>query len=306
VSTDTRRETLVIVNPAAHNVPSRKRLDQADRWLQAQGWRVEWRETDGPGRATELAAGAAERGLPLVFVCGGDGTLNEAANGLAGSDTALAVIRAGTVNIWAKEVGIPRKPVAAVKAAVEGERRRIDLGRAGEHYFLLMAGYGLDGAISRRVHLGLKSRLGAATYAIAAVRETLRYRSSPVTLRFDGEEHAAQVLMLVAGNTRNYAGLVEITPEAQVDDGLLDVCVFQGNAKLDIILHVLRTLLRRHQQSKKVLYRKVRRLELAWGEPLPVQLDGDAYELSPTQVEVVPDALWVAVPRGVKSPLFRQ
>ena len=305
VSTDARKETLVIVNPAAHNVPSRKRLDEADRWLRAQGWQVEWRETDEPGRATELAAGAAGQGLPLVFVCGGDGTLNEAANGLAGSDTALAAIRAGTVNIWAKEMGIPRRPLAAVKAAVEGERRRIDLGRAGERYFLLMAGYGLDGAIARRVHLGLKSRLGAATYAIAAVREALRYRSSPVTLRFDGEEHAAQVLILVVGNTRNYAGLVEITREAQVDDGLLDVCVFQGKGTLDIVLHALRTLLRRHLQSKKVLYRKTRRLELAWSDPLPVQLDGDAYELSPTQVEVVPGALWVAVPKGVRSPLFR-
>jgi diacylglycerol kinase (ATP) len=304
VSTDASKETLVIVNPAAHNVPSRERLDEADRWLRAQGWRVEWRETEGPGRATELAAGAAERRLPLVFVCGGDGTLSEAANGLAGSDTALAAIWAGTVNIWAREMRVPRRPLAAVKAAVGGERRRIDLGRAGERYFLLMAGYGLDGAIARRVHLGLKSRLGAATYAIAAARETLRYRSSPVTLRFDGEEHASQVLMLVVGNTRNYAGLVEITREAQVDDGLLDVCVFQGKGTLDIVLHALRTLLRRHMQSKKVLYRKARRLELAWGEPLPVQLDGDACQTSPTRVEVAPGALWVAVPKGVRSPLF--
>ena len=306
MSTDARRETLVIVNPAAHNVPSGKRLDEADRWLRAEGWRVEWRETEGPGRATELAAGAARRGLSLVFVCGGDGTLNEAANGLASSDTALAAIRAGTVNIWARETGIPRRPAAAVKAAVEGERRRIDLGRAGERYFLLMAGYGLDGAIARRVHLGLKSRLGATTYALAAVREALRHRSSAVTLRLDGEEHAAQVLMLVAGNTRNDAGVVEITREAQVDDGLLDVCVFQGKGTLDIIMHALRTLLRRHLGSEKVLYRKTRRLELAWGEPLPVQLDGDAYEMSPTQVEIVPGALWVAVPKGLKSPLFRE
>jgi diacylglycerol kinase (ATP) len=305
VSTEAGKETLVIVNPMAHNVPSRKRLDEADRWLRAEGWRVEWRETKGPGAATDLAAEAAERGLPLVLVCGGDGTLNEAANGLAGSDTALAPIRAGTVNLWAKEMGIPRRPVAAVKAAVEGERRRIDLGRAGERYFLLMAGYGLDGAIARRVHLGLKTRLGAATYAIAAAREALRYRSSSVTLRFDGEEHAAEVLMLIAGNTRNYAGLVEITRQAQVDDGLLDVCVFQGKGTLDIVLHALRTLLRRHLRSKKVLYRRARRLDLAWGEPLPVQLDGDAYELSPTAVEIVPSALWVAVPKGVRSPLFR-
>jgi YegS/Rv2252/BmrU family lipid kinase len=306
VSTDTCRETLVIVNPAARNLPSRKRLDEAVRWLRRQGWQVERRETAGPGQATELAAGAAEQGLPLVFVCGGDGTLSEAVNGLAGSDTALGVIPAGTVRIWAKEMGIPRRPVAAVKAAVEGKRRRVDLGRAGERYFLLMAGYGLDGAIARRVNLGLKTRLGAATYAIAAAWETLRYRSSPMTLRLDGVEHTAQVLMLVAGNTRNYAGLVEITREAQVDDGLLDVCVFEGRGTLDIVLHALRTLLRRHQRSKKVLYQKVRRLELAWEEPLPLQLDGDAYEMSPTQVEVAPGALWVAVPSGVRSPLFRE
>ena len=305
MSTEAHRETLVIVNPTAHKVPSRKRLDEADRWLRAQGWQVEWRDTDRPGRATELAAGAAERGLPLVFVCGGDGTLNEAANGLAGGDTALAAIRAGTVNLWTNELRIPRRPVQAVKAAIEGERRRVDLGRAGERYFLLMAGYGLDGAIARRVHPGLKRRLGAVIYAIAAIRETIGYRSSPVTLRFDGEEHLAQVLMLVAGNTRSYAGLAEITREAQVDDGLLDVCVYQGKGSLDIILHVLRTLLRRHLRSDKVLYRKARRLEMDWSEPLPVQLDGDAYDMSPTRVEVVPGALWVAAPRGVSSPLFR-
>jgi YegS/Rv2252/BmrU family lipid kinase len=305
MSVSDRKETLVIVNPAAHNAPSPKRLDEADRWLRAQGWKVEWRDTGEPGEATELAAEAAKRGLPLLFVCGGDGTLNEAVNGLAGSDTALAPIPAGTVNIWAREMGIARKPIEAVKGTVLGGRRRVDLGRAGERYFLLMVGYGLDGAIARRVNLGLKSRLGAAAYAVSAIWETLRHRSSPVTLRFDGDRHDVNVLMLVAGNTRNYAGLVEITREAQVDDGLLDVCVFQGKGTVDVILHVLRTLLRRHLKSKNVLYRKARRLEMAWEAPLPAQIDGDAYELSPTEVEVVPSALWVAVPKDVRSPLFQ-
>src|SRR3989304_508197 len=223
-----RRETMIVVNPAAHNVPSRTRLDEAGRWLRARGW--------GGGRAAGRAGAAAARGLPLLFVCGGDGTLNEAANGLAGSETALAPIRAGTVNIWAKEMGFPRRPAQAVKAAVEGDRRRVDLGRAGDRYFLLMAGYGLDGAIARRVHLGLKSRLGAAPYPVAAVREALRYRSSPVTLRLDGEDRDADVLMLVVGNTRNYAGLVEITREAQADDGLLDGGVYEGKGAGEIVL----------------------------------------------------------------------
>ncbi len=301
---EARRETLVIVNPAARNLPGRRRLEEADRWLRDHGWRVEWAETASPGEATGLAARAAEGELPLLFVCGGDGTLSEAANGLAGSGTALAVIPAGTVNIWAKEVHIPRKPLEAVRLAVGGERRRVDLGRAGERYFLLMAGYGLDGAIARRVSHKVKGRLGATAYAIAAVRESLRYRGSPVRLRLDEEECEGEVLMLVAGNTRNYAGLAEVTPGALADDGLLDVCVYQGRGTLDIALHAARTALRRHRRSRKVLYRRVRRLEMEWAEPLLVQLDGDSYGESPTTVTVAPSALWVAVPKGAKLPLL--
>jgi len=299
-----RREALVIVNPAAHNLPKRSRLDEARRWLDEQGWRTEWVETEGRRQATELAARAAERGLPLVIVCGGDGSLNDAANGLAGTETALAMLPAGTVNIWARETGIPLDTLEAAKAAVMGERRRVDLGKAGERYFLLMAGYGLDGAIARRVSHGVKRRLGAAAYAIAAVRESLSYRGSIVRLRLDEEEREARVLMLVAGNTRNYAGLVEITPEALVDDGLLDVCVYQGRGTLEIVLHVLKTLLRRHRKSRRVLYRKVRRLEMGWQTPLPAQLDGDEFEESPAAVTVAPGALWVVVPAGVRRPLF--
>src|SRR3990170_8978892 len=107
------QETVVIVNPAAHNLPERKPLQEADRWLRERGWGVEWLETKEPREATGLAARAAERGVALLFVCGGDGTLNEAANGLAGSEKALAPIRAGTVNIWAKELSFPRKPAQA-------------------------------------------------------------------------------------------------------------------------------------------------------------------------------------------------
>ncbi len=301
---DARHETVIIVNPAAHNLPKRESLDEADRWLQAQGWRTQWLETTRPREATELAARVAQRGTPLLFVCGGDGTVSEVANGLAGSETALAPIRGGTSNIWAREVGIPRRPVDAVRVCIEGERRHIDLGRAGERYFLLMAGYGLDGLITGNVSLPLKRRLGAAAYAITAVRESLRYRSTPVTLRLDGEEQRADLLMLVAGNSRNYAGLVEVTPEARVDDGLLDVCVYEGRGTADIIMQAARTMLRQHRRSRRVRYRRVRRLELAWEEPLPVQLDGEAIEESATEVTVAPAAVWVAVPRGLSSPLF--
>ena len=299
-----QREAVIIVNPAAHNRPSPKRLREADAWLQGHGWATTWLETASPGDATGMAAAAAARGVSLLFVCGGDGTLNEAVNGLAGTETALAPIPGGTSNIWAREIGLDKKPAQAVELAATGDRRRVDLGRAGDRHFLLMAGYGIDAAVTRRVSLALKRRLGAAAYVLAALREWLTYRGAHATLRFDGQPHESDVLMLVAGNTRNYAGLTQITDRALVDDGLLDVCVYQGKGRLDVALHVLLTAIRQHRRWKKALYRRIRRLEIEWERPLPLQVDGDPEKSSPTRVEVVPEALWVAVPRGFTSPLF--
>lgn len=299
-----RREALIIVNPAAHNTPKRTRLQEADDWLRAQGWRAEWQETSGPGDATSIAAQGAEGGVPLVLVIGGDGTLREAAAGLLGTDTALAQIPAGTSNLWAREVGIKRRPVRAVEQAVTGERRKIDVGMAGAQTFLLMAGYGIDAAVTQNVSLDVKGRVGAAAYALASVREAVRYRGTNMTLRFDAEEIEGHVLMLIAGNTRLYAGITQITPEAVVDDGFLDVRAYMGRGRIDLIRFALQTLFRRHRGSGRVVYRRVRELHMDWEHPLPLQLDGDPYPESPNHVRVVPGSLWVAVPAGLKIPLF--
>jgi|DewCreStandDraft_1066081.scaffolds.fasta_scaffold06146_3 YegS/Rv2252/BmrU family lipid kinase len=295
---------LVIVNPVARNLPSRRALARAAALLTEAGWQARWQETEAPGHATELAARAAHEGHRLVLVCGGDGTLREAACGLVGTDTALAPIPAGTVNIWARETGIPLRAEAAVRTVLTGERRRVDLGRADGRHFLLMAGVGLDGRIAARVDPRAKRRLGATAYAITAVLESLRWRPLPVTVRADGELVSRDALMLVAANTRNYAGLVHVTPLARADDGLLDLCLFRGDGLRDIVLHALMVALGRHLRSPKVLYRQVQRLELEAASPLPMQLDGDPFALDGGVIEAAPASLWAVVRRGLRSPLF--
>ena len=100
--------------------------------------------TERAGHATEIARDAAARGVDVIVVNGGDGTINEAINGIAGTATALATLRGGTANVWAGEIGMDRDPVKAMRQIVRGERRRIDLGRADGRCFLLMAGVGFD------------------------------------------------------------------------------------------------------------------------------------------------------------------
>ena len=299
-----RREAVVIVNPAAHNAAKRKALSAAHEWLREQGWKAEWAETSGVGDATSAAAMAAEHRVPLVFVCGGDGTLNEAVNGLAGSETAVSVIPSGTVNLWARETGLLKKPAEAVRLAVEGVRRRIDLGRAGARYFLSQVSFGVDAAVVHRASHDMKGKVGAAAYALSAARQAMTYRGSRVTLSLDGEVRSERTLMVVAGNTRIYAGVTKITPDAIVDDGQLDICIYEGLGRWDIVRLAALTLIRRHRGSKRVHHERVQHLALVSEKPLPVQLDGEPLAESPTDITVAAGALWVMTPRGLRSPLF--
>ena len=299
-----RKEAVLIINPAAHNVPALKLRREAEEWLREAGWRFRWEQTTETGHATRIAARAAAERVPLVLALGGDGTLNEVANGLAGTETALGTLPAGTSNIWAREAGISRKLVEAVRLMATGERRLIDLGKAGDRYFMLFAGVGVDAQITRNVSLDMKRRVGAAAYGLTAVREALRWRSRPVTVRLDGVERRMDVLMAFAGNTRLYAGLTKITPNAVVDDGLLDVCIYEGSGSIDIAMHTARTLLQSHRKASKVLFQRVKRLEFDWEEPLPMQLDGDPVGECPREIEVAPGALWVVVPAGLRTGLF--
>jgi diacylglycerol kinase (ATP) len=168
-----------------------------------------------------------------------------------------------------------------------------------------MASFGIDAAVTANVSPRLKGRLGAAAYAWASLREALRYRGTEMTLRLsDGEEVTAKALMVIAANARQYAGLTQITPEAVMDDGLLDIRVFLGHGRRAIILHAFRTLFRLHTGTKRVLYRRASGLELAWEHAPPLQLDGDFIAKTPRTVSVVPRALWVAVPKGLKGGLL--
>jgi YegS/Rv2252/BmrU family lipid kinase len=299
-----RKEAVVVINPAAHNVPSPKHLQEAAEWLRVQGWEVSWQETHESGDATRMAADAAAKGVPLLIAFGGDGTVNEVANGLAGSQTVMGTVPSGTSNIWAREAGLDGKPLDAVQRIILGERRQIDLGRAGDRYFVLFAGFGIDAAVTKTTPQNVKDRLGAAAYAISAARQALGWKSKPIRVRIDGVEREMEVLMAFAGNTRLYAGITRITPTAVADDGKLDVCVYSGRGRRDILFHAARTLLQLHRKSPKVLYRRASRIEFDWDEPLPAQVDGDALDVCPHEVSVAPLALWVAVPAGFVSPMF--
>lgn len=296
---------LLIHNPASRHGGGPRPPHEIIDVVRAAGWRFEVAVTERDGHATELARDAAARGIDVVVVHGGDGTVNEAVNGIAGSATALGVIPAGTANVWAKEIGMPRFAGTAMQAIVRGERRRIDLGRAGPRYFLLMAGVGLDAAIVPHVNPWLKRRLGVLAYLLAGAITALRTKPWHASLRIDGTARRGPVYWLLAGNTRSYGGLVDVTYRARADDGLLDVAIMRRGGAFHLLVDGIRLLRRRHDRSPNVDYVRARTVDIEMAG-LPVQLDGELAGRTPLRIKSVPDALTVIVPAGLRSPLFSE
>jgi YegS/Rv2252/BmrU family lipid kinase len=295
------KQALFILNPYARRAPAPERLRAAIDAL--PGWEAALALTEAAGHATELARDAARRGFDIAVACGGDGTVNEVANGLAASETALAVVPCGTANVWAKEVRIPKKLERAVAVVAGGETRTIDLGRAGDRYFLCVAGAGFDAAMVSEVGGAFKRRLGAAAYVLHGLRRSLRYRERDAVLRTGAAALDGSLYWLIIGNTRSYGGVLHITDRARSGDGRLDLFLVRRGGLHRLLWIGLMVLLRRHHRQPNAVSAVFEQLRIET-PGFPVQVDGEFIGETPLTFEVAPAALRVIVPRGLRSPLF--
>jgi len=279
-------------------------IEQVAAEVHRRGAEVEVRATTRAGEGTEIARRAAEEGADVLLACGGDGTLNEAINGLVGTDTALATFPGGTVNVWAREVGIPADPARNAGLLWYGERRRVDLGRAGHRYFLLMAGIGLDADVAARVTQPEKRRWGPLAYLGRGVVTGLRWPLQRMWILLDDRSIRRRALFAVIGNTRLYGGVVNITHHAVADDGMLDVCLFGGQGVVEKLAHTARLALRLHTRAPTVEYYRAHQITLVTRPRTYVQVDGDTIGQTPMQFAAVPRALKVIVPHDRGEGLF--
>ncbi len=219
---------VIIANPTSGNggFPLQtRRFDETLAFLRGHGWKVDLWYTQAAGEGEQLARKAVIQKANLVIAAGGDGTINEIIQGLVGSETALGVLPNGTVNVWARELGIPLDDMRARSVLVNGQTRRIDLGCVNGRYFLLMVGIGFDGEVTHIVERKPLKRLGILGYTLAVLWLGPGYRGFPVVARIDGYVVKTRALQIFAGNTQLYAGAVKFTWQAKCDDGLLDLCI---------------------------------------------------------------------------------
>ena len=303
----------LIYNPSAGPWDLSKTLQRTLSGFESYGWTVHSSITRQPGDTVQLARAAAKNGCDLVLVSGGDGTVNEAVNGLIGTQTALATIPVGTGNMWARQLGFhshalanPLRLPEIVDSLAHGTIRSVDVGLTNGRYFLCWTGVGLDSQVTAEIEPRPRyaKRLGALPYIGAALSIASDFPGVRTHISIDGDQFRARTLLVLVSNIRQYCGGLDIAPDGLLDDGLLDVFVFKGLGFKYALRHLLRILSHRYLQDPEVIHRKASRIDITTDPVMPAQLDGDPLTHTPVSIRVVSRALRVLVPPTGPPDLF--
>jgi len=254
----------------------------------------------------DLAREAAAGGARTLVAVGGDGTVNEIVNGIAGVEgVELAVVHRGTGGDFVRTFDVPSKLEGALDVVRSGQRREVDLGRAtlrtwagrdGVIWFANIASAGMSGAVAKRVNESGKALGGKLSYAWSTLAVFARWRNAQITVAVDGEERTGAMYDVIVANGRYLAGGMKITPEAEPDDGLFDVLLIGDVSKRDLMLTLPKIYRGTHLPHPKAELLRGAKVTIEAPIPLPVQLDGEQPGTTPATFEIVPRALRLRVP----------
>jgi len=296
---------IVIFNPTARGEKSKKlsefllRLSKNDRSITLA-------PTVFPGAATQLASKAIEDGFDLVIAAGGDGTINEIVNAIYPSKISLGILPLGTANVFARELRIPFDIETAWNVALSGVTRCVDLGCAEfsdkTRLFVQLAGVGLDALAVRNVSWKLKKIFGPLSYVWSGL-EVIAGEEMAFRVHANGLSKPEQSQAVFVGNGKFYGGSIPMFPRAELDDGLLDVCLFPSKRVPDLVRYTSGLFRGTHTNFSDVIYFQASSVEC---EPIirkiPFELDGDDFGDAPVRFKAINQALRVVIPHGSIAP----
>ena len=287
------RRALLIVNPTA-GARKRSRARRAVEALLGLGVAVTVRETARRGDAEQYAAAAMRSDFDVVVAAGGDGTINEVANGLGRGSPPLAVVPLGTANVLASELGLPLSPEAAARVIAEAQPSAFFAGVANGRRFLQMAGAGFDAHVVEGVSPGLKRRLGKGAYVWRTGVELARYAFPPLRVELDGEAFEAASTIVAKG--RFYGGRFVAAPLASPERASFEVVLFRRSGRIGALRSLAALGLDRLRLLPEVEVRTARSVAIAGPEGAPVQADGDIVGRLPMRIQIGAQRLWALRP----------
>jgi diacylglycerol kinase (ATP) len=291
---------VLVANPTAGGGRGRRMIPGAEAALRALGFEQRLVMTDDGAHPLRAAREAAADGVPAVIALGGDGLVGSCAEGLVGSQTALAVVPAGNGNDFARSLGLhPRRPFLALECLREGRLRAVDAvrveGPGWERHYVCVGGAGFDSEVNAYANRLTRLR-GAARYVVAVFRTLARFHPVEFTVRVDGHERRLGAMMVAVANAPQYGGGMKVCPDASLDDGLLDVCVVGAIPKRTFVAVFPRVFRGTHVAHPAVTMLRGQKVEVEAGRPFDVYGDGERLGPLPATFIAVAGALDVAAP----------
>ena len=284
-------KTITILNPAAR---SDKAIKLRER-IHALSGGVPMHLTSEAGDARQIAAQAAHDGVEVIIAAGGDGTLNEVINGIGHAPVHLGILPVGTMNVFATEIGIPLGNLeAAWKVIEQGKVISVDLPRANDTHFIQLAGVGLDAEVVRKTTADSKRALGPLSYLLTLV-QVAAHKPPHILLEAEGDRLREGSFALI-GNGRLYGGPFPVFKRANLQDGLLDVLVFENQSHWDVVRYFQAIAFGTHPELPDVEYFQTSSLKVTSSGDVPVELDGEIAGMLPCVFSIESQKLLVIAP----------
>ena len=286
----------IIINPAAGQGRTQALWQGIENQIKKLGVEYSPIFTQGVGGAIKLARAATQAGIRKIFIVGGDGTFNEAVNGIDLNRTTLGVIPTGSGNDLGKMIGI-RKISDGLLSLARQNRRRIDLGKTPDRLFANNLGVGFDAHVAA-TQKQFKKFKGNSGYLLATLKVLRDFVATKVEVMIDENRFFEKIISFSIGNGRFHGGCFKLTPDADIHDGFLDVCIIKELSKAKLIYNIPRAMRGTHKSLREVRYFKAKRITLSSQIPLFMHLDGECLlePIKELEVEILPSSLEVFIP----------
>lgn len=290
---------LFVINPAAGKGKTVKLIPEIRECCEGMGLEYEIAVTEYPGHATEIASAHSKAQTLRIYSVGGDGTLNEVLNGLAGSGSSLAAIPSGSGNDFIRSITGDITPANLVKSAIEGSEHMIDYARVNDKYFVNISSLGFDAEVVYQAARYKKLPLitGKMAYIMGILTSIIRCKNHSMEITIDGETISKRTLLVAVGIGRYYGGGMLALPDAVIDDGLFDVCHADAMKRLSILKLFPKYMEGKHATIKGVHLCKAKKVSIRLDKPIPMNRDGEIVLVDRAEFEIYPKSLPFVFPK---------
>ena len=288
----------LIVNPISGGRKDKKELLKfVSDYFSKNGNRVTLKTTSRRGEATEFAQQSVRELDDLVVVIGGDGTINEVASGLVGSEVAMGIIPLGSGNGLARTLKIPLNVEKACKLIAEGDRVKIDTGKANDRFFVLVAGVGFDAVVGKRFDEHHKR--GPISYFYIGTKEFFLYKTDRVKISFDDHSLEVEPFLIAVANGQQYGNNAIIAPDAKLNDGLLDITIIHNISLFQLMRALPKVFSGRLKHYPKADFYQTKSVRIQREAPDILNIDGEPVDEKPViEISILPKSLKIIAPRN--------